>query len=324
MQKQEPFVSIVTPVYNGDLYLRDCIESVLAQTYQNWEYIIVNNLSTDSTLSIANTFAEKEPRIKIHTNSEFLPLISNWNHALRQISPESKYCKVVHADDLIFPDCVTKMVEVAEKQPTVGIVGSYRIDENHVNLDMLPYPTSLVSGRDICRQLLLRGEDMFGSPTSLLIRSDLIRERTQFYNEDNLHADSEACLDVLRYTDYGFVQQALTYTRRHNESMSSFFKVVQTRMANRFYRFVKYGHYYLSDDEYAYHYGRLKKRYYRFLGARLMLNLISNEYRSRSAEFWDYHKKTMAQVDHKLSVLLLLASMVIALYNGGLERLVID
>ena len=46
----EPLVSVVTPVYNGDKYLADCVESVLKQTYQNWEYVIVNNCSTDRTL----------------------------------------------------------------------------------------------------------------------------------------------------------------------------------------------------------------------------------------------------------------------------------
>jgi glycosyltransferase involved in cell wall biosynthesis len=52
----EPFVSIITPVYNGEAYLRECIESVLAQTYSNWEYIVVNNCSTDGTLRIAEGY----------------------------------------------------------------------------------------------------------------------------------------------------------------------------------------------------------------------------------------------------------------------------
>ena len=48
--KCEPFVSIVSPVYNGECYLRECIESVLAQTHTHWDYTIVNNCSTDRTL----------------------------------------------------------------------------------------------------------------------------------------------------------------------------------------------------------------------------------------------------------------------------------
>ncbi|MGN6463049.1 MAG: glycosyltransferase family 2 protein [Pseudolabrys sp.] len=52
-QQQEPLVSLVTPVYNGETYLRDCIESALSQTYKNFEYIIINNCSNDGTLAIA-------------------------------------------------------------------------------------------------------------------------------------------------------------------------------------------------------------------------------------------------------------------------------
>ena len=64
----QPFVSIVTPVYNAEKYLSQCIESVLNQTYQNWEYVIVNNCSSDKSLKIAEDFAGKESRIRICDN----------------------------------------------------------------------------------------------------------------------------------------------------------------------------------------------------------------------------------------------------------------
>ncbi|HID65334.1 MAG TPA: glycosyltransferase family 2 protein, partial [Anaerolineae bacterium] len=112
--KSQPLVSVVTPVYNAEPYLAECIESVLAQTYENWEYIIVNNCSTDHSLEIARHYAQQDARIHIHNNDEFLKQFQNWNHAMRQISPESKYCKVVHADDWLFPECLARMVEVAE------------------------------------------------------------------------------------------------------------------------------------------------------------------------------------------------------------------
>ena len=95
----QPLVSVVTPVYNGDRYLDECIQSVLAQSYENLEYIIVNNCSTDRTLEIAEKFAQKDARIKIYSNNELLPIMKNWNFALSKISTQSKYCKVVHADD---------------------------------------------------------------------------------------------------------------------------------------------------------------------------------------------------------------------------------
>src|SRR5437868_10080618 len=122
----EPLVSVITPVYNGEKYLAVCIESVLAQTYQNWEYVIVNNCSTDRSLEIAQAYAQQDARIRVHNNREFLKAMPNWNHALRQMATESAYCKIVHADDWLFPECLARMVEVAAAHPTVGIVSAYR------------------------------------------------------------------------------------------------------------------------------------------------------------------------------------------------------
>ena len=81
-------------MYNAEQYLEECILSVLRQTYEDWEYIIVNNCSTDKSLIIANKYAAKEKRIRIIDNIEFLTAIQNQNYALKQISRKSKYCKI--------------------------------------------------------------------------------------------------------------------------------------------------------------------------------------------------------------------------------------
>mgnify|MGYP000400757660 CR=1 FL=1 len=91
----EPFVSIVTPVYNGEKFLEECIESVLAQSYLNWAYIIVNNCSTDRSLEIARRLTEHDKRIHIHDNRDFLTSLQNFNHSL---SPGS--CVVMQAKQL--------------------------------------------------------------------------------------------------------------------------------------------------------------------------------------------------------------------------------
>jgi len=73
-KSSQPLVSVLTPVYNGAEFLSECIESVLAQTYQNWEYTIVDNCSTDGTAEIARRYAAKDSRIRLHQNTEFLRL----------------------------------------------------------------------------------------------------------------------------------------------------------------------------------------------------------------------------------------------------------
>ena len=179
-----PLVSVVTPFYNTQDYLAECIESVLRQTYTNWEYILVDNCSTDGSGDIAKHYAARFPeKIRlIHTES-FLSQVGNYNFALSLISPHSRYCKMVQADDWIFPECLRSMVEVAEAHPKVGIVSAYELEGDHITLGGLPYPSPEVPGREICRLFFLKYRHFFGTPTSLLMRSELVRSRNPFYDE---------------------------------------------------------------------------------------------------------------------------------------------
>jgi hypothetical protein len=131
-------------------------------------------------------------------------------------------------------------------------VGAYRLDENHVNLDGLPPSVEVLPGRDVARSHLLGGPlpFLFGSPTSTLVRADLVRKRDRFYFEDNIHADYEACLDVLSESDFGFVHQVLTYTRRHNEAVTAYTRRVGTYRPAHLRAFQRWGPVFLSRDEY--------------------------------------------------------------------------
>ena len=75
-------VSIVTPVYNGGRFLRECIESALSQTHGDFEYIILDNASTDDTRAIVQEFAARDGRIRVFRNDHTLPPIENWNRAV--------------------------------------------------------------------------------------------------------------------------------------------------------------------------------------------------------------------------------------------------
>jgi glycosyltransferase involved in cell wall biosynthesis len=297
----QPLVSIVTPVYNCESYLAECIESVLAQTYQNWEYCIVNNCSTDRTLEIAQSYAERDKRIRIHNNTEFVGCDQNGNIALRQISLNSRYCKVVHGDDWLFPECVMKMVELAEAHPTVAIVGGYGLIGAAVSWDGLPYTSTVISGRDICRWTLLGRPYVFGTPSSTLLRSDLVRASESFYNEANTHCDGEACFEILRSWDFGFVHQVLTYSRVREGSELAFCKRYNTYLHNNIDRLLKFGPAVLSQEELN---ARLKDflaRYYQYLA--------DSVFRVREKEFWAYHRAKMESVGHPLSLSRLLLAV---------------
>ena len=309
----QPLVSVLTPVYNCEKYLPECIESILAQTYSNWEYIIVNNCSTDHTLEIAQRYAEKDKRIRIHNNEQFLKVIQNHNHAFRQISPDSKYCKVVQADDWLFPECIERMVGVAESNPSVGIVGSYRLEEIKVSCDGLPYPSTVVSGKEICRSRLLGGPYLFGSPTTLLFRADLIRVREPFYNEKNFHGDQEVCFDILRDSNFGYVHQVLSFTRRHNETESTFARRLNTYILGGLIILEKYGPVYLNESEYKDALRKKIRGYYKFLGESI--------FQRKGKEFWDFHTKGLKELGFSMSYGKVILASVAVLYNRFLEMI---
>ena len=77
-------------------------------------------------------------------------------------------------------------------------------------------------GAEACRHSLAGGKHIFGTPTSTMIRADLVRKREgSFYNPSYVHADTAVCYEVLRESDYGFVRQVLSYTRNHDASVTA-------------------------------------------------------------------------------------------------------
>jgi glycosyltransferase involved in cell wall biosynthesis len=279
-----PLVSIVTPLYNEKKYLSECVESVLAQTYPNWEYIIVDNCSTDGSGEIARKYAEKDPRIRVYENSTFLQAMSNHNSALRWISPQSKYCKIVFADDWIFPECLERMVGLAEEHPSIGIVGAYVLEGQKVICTGLPYETKLVDGRDICRQHFLNKLYVFGSANAVLYRADLVRNNHPFFNEANIHGDTEVCFTLLKDSDFGFVHQILTFTRVRLQSLSAISSDLQTSLAGMLQLLIAHGPSFLRQEELEKLLRLHISLYYRFLGKSLLLG---------HHEKLAYHKKKL-------------------------------
>ena len=300
---------MVTPVHNGARYLASCIDSVLAQTYTNWEYVIVDNCSTDDTQQIARDSAQQDPRIRVVTNDRFLGIIQNWNHALRQISPDSVFCKVIHADDLMTPDCLERMVALAVAHPSVGIVSAYRLNGKEVDLDgAIPLGVDVVTGREICRLTLLDRRYVFGSPSSILLRSDLVRDRERFYNEENLHADTEVCFDILRDSDLGFVHQVLTYTRRHKDAMTSKAGRLNTYDSGWLRVMTHYGPHYLTAEEQ----GQRLTWWIWHYGVFLAKAVVQGKY--RDAEFREHHKGTLRMLRHSVSASELARGAVLSLH----------
>jgi glycosyltransferase involved in cell wall biosynthesis len=218
-KKTEPLVSVVTPFFNTADHLAECIQSVLEQTYENWEYILVDNCSTDGSAEIAEKLAASDDRVRLIRETEFVGQVENYNRALRYISPESKYCKIVQADDWIYPQFLAEMVAVAESDENVALVSSFvllgdRVIHGGLSLSRGP----VYSGREAARCQLL-GKGLFGSPTNVLYRSDHVRSKDPFYATDVPHCeDSQVCFEILHNRNFGFVPQVLSYSRCDNAS----------------------------------------------------------------------------------------------------------
>jgi glycosyltransferase involved in cell wall biosynthesis len=300
---QQPLVSVLTPVYNGEAYLAECIESVLKQTYQRFEYIIVNNCSTDNSLEIARSYVSQDYRIKVHDNERFVDVITNHNIAFGLISPDAKYCKVVSGDDFLFPECLERLVECGEAHPSVGIIGSYQLSgSSYIRWQGFQYPTSVFAGRDVGRrfflgqqQVFLGGQPVigFGTPTSILYRSDLVRQTFEFYPNLSPHSDTSACFKHLRNCEFGFVYQVLSYERTHTETQSHASSLLNRYSSATLNDLLQYGSAYLSGDELAATIKATLLSYYRFLAINLFIG-------RRDKPFWSYHQLRLRELGYPL------------------------
>lgn len=115
---QKPLVSILMTAYNRQKYIGDAIESVLASTYKNFELIIVDDGSKDTTVEIAKSYAIKDTRVKVYINEQNLGDYPNRNKAASYAT--GKYLKYVDADDMIYPRGLEILVEMMEQFPEAG------------------------------------------------------------------------------------------------------------------------------------------------------------------------------------------------------------
>ena len=284
-----PRVSVLTPVYNGERYLAECIESVLRQTWPHFEYVIVDNASTDGTAEIIAAYAARDPRIRAHRNARLVPVVANHNIALRHASADAAWCKFVSADDLLFPECLEKMLALAVDHPSVGLISAYQVKGPHVTVGGLPSPSPVTPGHAIARASLLGQLSVFGGSTVHMMRADLVRSRERFYDESILHADEAACYDVLQTSDFGFVHDVLTYERRHRATIThSIARRLNTYLLAHMKMLKTYGPVYLTPPEYDCVVRERMAAYYKYLSRALFT-------RARH-EIWRFHTEGLAQL----------------------------
>lgn len=279
---------------------------MLHQTYRNWEYVLVNNCSNDGSSEIAEDYVARFPgKIRlIHTKS-FLSQVQNYNFALTQVSLESKYCKMVQADDRIYPSCLKSMVAVAESDPSIGIVSSYRLRGDRIAGDGLPSTRTVIPGPEVCRLQLSGSLFTFGSPTTVLYRSEIVRSTSPFYDESTLHEDTDACYRILQTWNFGFVHEVLSFNRFDNESISSRVRDFSPELLDRLLQLRKFGPRCIERQALACLIEDRERDYYDFLARRLL--------GGADRDFWRYHVSGLKSGGQRLESMRLLKHVCLVL-----------
>jgi glycosyltransferase involved in cell wall biosynthesis len=284
----DPAVSVVTPFHDTAEYLSQCIESVLGQTRRDFEYVLLDNASTDGGGAIAERYAARDPRIRFLRADRLRPQVANYNHALRQIGPASRWVKIVQADDWLFPRCLEEMVAVGDRHPTAGVVSSYRLEGRLVDADGHDPERTLISGRDARRLHLLDELFLFGSPTTVMYRADLVRARADFYAEGRLHEDTELVYELLRDHDLAFVHQVLSATRQQPGAIMTGARTFNPTLMDRLILVERYGHECLTPEELA----RVRKEDLATFYDGLARAVVER----RGDDFWDYQRRGLATI----------------------------
>ncbi len=245
-----PLVAVVVPVYNGAEFVEEALRSVVAQTYEHWDCAVIDNRSTDETAEIVERVASTDPRIRLVRATEHVGIYANHNRALDAAPAEARYVKVLHADDWMSPDCLERMVSVAERHPSVGVVGGWRLFGDERDLDSLPTDREVFDGRTVVRQSLTGGPYVTGSPSSLLLRATLLDGERPFYDESIWHSDTEAIYAALLRSDLGYVHEVVTFTRLHPGANTPYSDEVLTYAPENILMLCRHGRAVLSERAY--------------------------------------------------------------------------
>lgn len=203
-----PNVSIVLPVYNGENFLKESIESVLKQTYSNFELIIVNDASTDSSLKIAEEYANKDNRIKIINNKENKKLPEALNIGFREAKGE--YYTWTSDDNIYYPNAIEKMLNFLENNKEYGMVHAISkvtgIKNEEYWGEIVTYPISLLN---------------FPSPGACFLYKAEIAQKVGEYDAKCFYMeDHDFWLRFLLEAPIGTISEILYEYRRHKDSLT--------------------------------------------------------------------------------------------------------
>ncbi|MBA4388122.1 MAG: hypothetical protein C0404_09085 [Verrucomicrobia bacterium] len=206
-----PRVSIIMPMHNNRAYVRTAVESMLNQSFGDFEFIIVDDASTDDSASIVRSFADS--RIRLVTNSENRGVAASLNIGID--SAKGEYLARMDADDVSMPDRLFRQVAFLDANRGVGICGSWILCFNEDRSHLFRYPT----GADCVKAFLLLGNPL--AHPSVCMRRDLLRNSGLRYNEETAAAqDYEFWTRCAAFTEMDNLAVPLLRYRVHSGSVT--------------------------------------------------------------------------------------------------------
>ena len=221
MDNQKPAISVIMPVYNREEYVTDAINSILNQSFSNFEFIIIDDGSTDATFSRLNTLHDS--RIKL------LKLEYNkGNYFARNKGMEvaqGKYICIMDSDDISFPDRLQKQFDFMESNMNFGLCGGFA-KEMSGNKILTPSPNY----EEL--KVLLMSNIIFKHPT-LFLRSSLVKDYNLKYNEKFRYAaDYDFLVRAANLFPVTNIQEVILEYRQHSDQISVSNKIEQAEISD--------------------------------------------------------------------------------------------
>lgn len=227
-------ISICIPTYNGEKYLKECLDTVLSQSYENIEIIIVDDCSTDKTISIVEEYIQKEDRIKLFKNQLNLGLVGNWNKCLELAKGE--WIKFVFQDDLIEENCLEILLSAVKGKSIITCDRNFIFD-NSISEELKLYYTeelltlkrlsgseeiTFFSNKEVCRFASQNlAMNFIGEPTAVMFNKNVVASFGIFNSDFSQICDLEYWLRISTTNGLVYVPNALVSFRVHANSESA-------------------------------------------------------------------------------------------------------
>lgn len=234
----KPKISVLMPVYNCEKYLDSAIQSILDQTFKDFEFIIVDDFSTDTSFEIIKEYTKQDKRIIVLRNKTHLRTTKTLNKGLRRT--KCKYVARMDGDDWSYPDRLQKQFKFMENHPEVGVSGGVIevCDENLKVINIRKYPLNDI----VVRKVMFRYSP-FAHPATIW-RRDLLQKVGGYDEKIPLSQDYELYFRIGKISQFANLSTVLLKLRTHNNSSSMLRGRAQEQFTlySRIKAFMEYGY----------------------------------------------------------------------------------